>query len=313
MCVGAVRVERSNSKGPTVKSTLAKINHTIWELRREIQRQPGNATLKRDVVRFFHESRSYVEKRDGIPEEERSFLLLQQRESICCFLIHGAGGTPAEMRELGMYLFQQGFTVYAMRLPLEISHDASARRLAGTKARRSNRRRKKKVIEVNSWGVNLSEAEIVLDTLLTYNANTYVIGFSFGGTIALNLAEKYPLKGAILIAPALYVVKSGRYLTFQFARKVIPAAARSIAPREYTVLELMELTRSHLREIPIPICVIQATDDPVISSKGFSLLRSKSRNQKSRFHILPRGGHLLIDDEITRDVFKICGDFIKEM
>ncbi len=313
MCAGAVQVEISNSKEPTVKNTLAKINHTIWELRREIQRQPGNATLKRDVVRFFYESRSYVEKRDGIPEKERSFLLLQQRESICCFLIHGAGGSPAEMRGLGSYLFRQGFTVYAMRLSLEISPDVSARRLTATKTRGGNRRKKKKEAEVNNWGVNLSEAEIVLDTLLTYNANTYVIGFSFGGTIALNLAEKYPLKGTVLIAPALYVVRSGRYLAFQLARKVAPVAARSIAPREDTVLELIELTRSRLREIPIPICVVQAGDDPVISSKGFTLLRSKSSNQKSRFHFLPRGGHLLVNGEITQDVFSICGDFIKEM
>lgn len=313
MCAGAVWEERSGCKDPTVKSTLAKINHTIWELRREVQQQPGNSTLKRDIVRFFYESRSYVEKRDGIPEEERSFLLLQQRESICCFLIHGAGGTPAEMRELGAYLFRQGFTVYAMRLPLEISPDASARRLTGKKTRGGDSRKRKKVIEVNNWGVNLSAAEIVLDTLLTYNENTYVIGFSFGGTVALNLAEKYPLKGAILIAPALYVVRSSRYLAFQLARKVMPAAARNIAPREDTVLELMELTRSRLREIPIPICVIQACDDPVISSKGFALLRSKSRNQKSRFHFLPRGGHLLINGEITQDIFRTCGDFIKEM
>ncbi len=313
MCAGVVPVGLPSSKEPTVKNTLAKINHTIWELRREIQRQPDNSTLKRDVVRFFFESRSYVEKRDGIPEEERSFLLLQQRESICCFLIHGAGGSPAEMRELGAYLFRQGFTVYAMRLPLEISPDASARRLAGTKTHGGDRRKKKRETEMNNWGVNLSEAEIVLDTLLTYNANTYVIGFSFGGTIALNLAEKYPLKGAILIAPAIYVVRSGRYLAFQFARKVAPAAARSIAPREDTVLELMELTRSRLREIPIPICVIQAGDDPVISSKGVALLRSKSSNQKSRFHILHRGGHLLINGKITQDIFSVCGDFIKEM
>lgn len=296
-----------------MKSTLAKINQTIWELRREVRRRPDNAVLKRDLVKFFHESRHYAERRDGIPEEQRSFLLLQKRESICCLLIHGAGGSPSEMRELGEHLFQQGFSVYAMRLPLEVSPDASARRPAAARAWWKNHRSMKNGIEVNRWNVSLSESEIVLETLLTYNPNTYVIGFSFGGTIALNLLGTHAPMGTILISPALYVVRSGRYLLFQFARKLLPPAARSVAPREYTVLDLIERTRMRLRSIETPVCVVQAVDDPLISPKGFAFLKSRSRNPKSRFHLLPRGGHLLTSGEDQQEVFDICRDFIREI
>ncbi len=296
-----------------MKSTLAKINQTIWELRREVQRRPDNAILKRDLVKFFHESRHYAERRDGIPEEERSFLLLQKRESICCLLIHGAGGSPSEMRGLGEYLFQQGFSVYAMRLPLEISPDASARRPAAARAWWNDHRGGKNDIEVNRWNVSLSESEIVLDTLLAYNPHTYVIGLSFGGTIALNLLGTHAPMGTILISPALYIVKSGRYLLFQFVRKVLPPAARSVAPREYTVLDLVERTRMRLQSIEAPVCVVQAADDPIISQKGFAFLKARLQNPKSRFHLLPRGGHLLISGENQQEVFDICGDFIREI
>ncbi len=296
-----------------MKSTLAKINQTIWELRREVRRQPDNGALKRDLVKFFHESRYYAERRDGISEEQRSFLLLQKRESICCLLIHGAGGSPSEMRGLGEYLFRQGFSVYAMRLPLEISPDASARRPAAARAWWNNHRGKKDSIEVNRWNVSLSESEIVLDTLLAYNPNTYVIGFSFGGTIALNLLGTLAPMGAILICPALYIVRSGRYLLFQVARKLLPPAARSVAPREYTVLDLIERTRLRLQSIEAQVCVVQAVDDPLISPKGFAFLKSRSQNPKSRFHLLPRGGHLLITGENRQEVFDICGDFIREI
>jgi len=310
---GAAARKRVHEGIVDVKSTLAKINQTIWELHQEVQRRPGNMVLRRDLIKFFHESRHYTERRDGIPEEERSFLLLQQRESICCLLIHGAGGSPSEMRELGNYLFRQGYTVYGMRLPLEISPDASARCPAETGPWWRDRRGRKNGIEVNPWNVSLAESEIVLDTLLTYNASTYIIGFSFGATIALNLLGTHTPVGTILIAPTIYVVRSGRYLLFQVVRKVLPAAARNLAPCEDTVLELIERTRMQLKSIEVPVCVVHAEDDPLVSPRSLEFLRSRSRNPKSRFHLLPRGGHVLISGENAREVFDICGDFIKEV
>jgi carboxylesterase len=279
-------------------------------MHQEVRRQPDNAILRRDLVKFFHESLHYAERRDGIPEEDRSFLLLQKRESICCLLIHGSGGSPAEMRGLGEYLFQQGFTVYAMRLPLEVSPDAGARRTDGSGAPLGGRGG---AVDVNSWGVNLSGAEIVLETLLAYNPNIYTIGFSFGGTIALNLLDRFAVKGAILIAPAVFVVRSGRYLAFQLVRKLLPAAARRIAPREDVVIDLMERTRSRLQAVQAPICVIQASDDHMISSKGLSFLQSVSRNPKSRFHLLPRGGHQLVTGAESDEVYGLCSAFIREV
>ena len=295
-----------------MKSTLAKINQTIWELRQEVRRQPGNAVLRRDLVKFFHESMHYAERRDGIPEEERSFLLLQKRESICCLLIHGAGGSPGEMRELGNYLFRQGFTVYAMRLPLEIPPDASARRTLESRPW-WNGRRKKNAIDVNHWNISLSEAGIILDTLLAYNSSTYLVGFSFGGTVALNLLNTYTPMGVILIAPAIFAMRSGRYLFFQFVRKVLPPAARNVAPRENTVLDLIERTRRRLKSIEIPVCAVQASDDQLVSPKGITFLKSRAHNSKSRFHLLPSGGHLLISGDTGHEVFDICGDFIREV
>jgi esterase/lipase len=297
-----------------MKNTLAKINHTIWELRQEIARHPDDGVLKREMVQFFFESRYHVERRDGVAEEDRSFLLMQEREAICCFLIHGAGGSPREMRELGRFIFQQGFTVYAMRLPLEIPPDAAARRIVGSSSRaKKHRLRRTGGEEVNGWSVCLSESAIVLDTLLSYNTNTYVIGFSFGGTLALNLLAMREVKGTILIAPALFAATTGRSLAFQFARKILPVAVRRMAPREHTVLELMERTRSGMQPIDAPICVIQAADDPLVSTRGFALLKSASRNAKARFLLLPSGGHLLIAGEHARDVFVNCTDFIREI
>jgi esterase/lipase len=297
-----------------VKNTLAKMNHTIWELRQEIKRHPDSAVLKREMVKFFFESRHSVERRDGVPEEERSFLLLQERDAICCFLLHGVGGSPREMRELGSYLFQQGFTAYAMRLPLDIPPDAAARRIVGSSARgRKHILGRRGGDGVNGWSVCVSEASIVLDTLLSYNPSTYLIGFSFGATIALNLLSIHPVKGAILIAPALFPVSSGRSLAFRLVRKMLPVAARRMAPRQSTVLELVERTRADLGPIETPICVMHAADDPIVSAKGLAALKAASRSALSRFVLFESGGHVLIGGERAREVFASCADFIKQI
>ena len=81
-----------------MKDTLARIDHSVWELGKLVAKHPESITLRADFLKFFHESRIFVERKAGGPDADRSFLLLQDHEALCCLLLHGAGGTPAEMR-----------------------------------------------------------------------------------------------------------------------------------------------------------------------------------------------------------------------
>lgn len=318
--MGAGRVICCNrdflSERSRLSDTLEKINQSVWELQQKLENNPDNHALRKDLVKFFHESRLFIERKAGVPEKERSFLMLQEREAICCFLIHGTGGTPDEMRFLADSLYSQGYTVYAIRLPIDPKSVDSGfgdflRGRFGNGNRKGNNGNH--VRNRSTWSVSLSQSEVVLDTLLSYSKSTYVIGMSFGGTLALNLLRKFPVKGTILISPGLFPTRSNRYLFFRLWQKVLPSLAKEIAPVKTTIIELIEKTRSEFAPVNDPILVIQAVDDPVISSKGLNFLKRHSTNPKSKFVWLRDGGHVLIRGSRAEEVAKLCADFIKKV
>ncbi|MEE8590248.1 MAG: hypothetical protein V3T35_02900, partial [Spirochaetia bacterium] len=96
-------------------------------------------------------------------------------------------------------------------------------------------------------------------------------------------------------------------------RKIAPPVARRLAPLEDTMLELMERTRANAVLIEQPLLVMQAKDDPVLSMKGFEMLRSLARNPRSTFVEFEHGGHVLVTSENAPEVFNRCSDFIKEV
>ncbi|MCD6380665.1 alpha/beta fold hydrolase, partial [bacterium] len=256
----------------------------------------------------------YIERKNNIPMEKRSFLLLQEHKAPACILIHGAGGSPAEMRGLGDYLYNLGFTVYAIRLPLQINKGNKGlkdymrglfhgiRDYDGTKRRATNR---------NTWSACLSESEIVLDTLLDYSADTAVIGFSFGGLIALNLMKKFDINRTVLLSPALFLRDRGN-LFFQYILKGTPGLAKRIDPTKYTIAEFIQRTRSQTKTIKQAFLVVQSIDDPVLSLKGYAFLKRHSNNRKSEFVLLEKGGHIIVKEEKAEEVFKLTGRFIRK-
>ncbi len=298
------------------KDTLARIGHSVWELKKRLDENPRDVELRRDFLQFFHSSRMYVEQRNGVQREDRSFLLLQERESPLCILIHGAGGSPDEMKGLGEHLFDRGYTIYGISLPMsKSSRDSQGgdSTRGGLFRRRTGNWKTGSLRGYDQWSICLSETEVVLDALQSYSPNTYIIGFSFGGTIALRVLDKYPVKGAVLISPVLFAVKTGRYLVFQAMRKIVPAAARTVAPREDTILEFMEMTRKSINPLTKPVLVLQASRDPMVSTRGFYLLKRKLEHSKSRLVLLDSDQHVLVAGEESRKVFRLCSDFLKKI
>ena len=298
-----------------MKDTLARINHSVWELNKLIAKNPDSFSLRTDFIKFFHESRVFIERKKSIPEADRSFLMLQQREALCCFLLHGAGGSPAEMRSLGDHLFKTGYTVYGMRLALDTDGNNSSR--AASSGRRLSwsgfkKQGKAKPKSGFNWERCLADAEIVLGALLTFSPNTYAVGFSFGGTVALNLLQEFPLKGAVLIAPALFPVQDGRYVAFRVVRAVAPFAAKGITPREYALLEFLKKTRASLKTVQQPILVIHGAREKIVSSKSLHYLKGIATNPKSRFELLDSDRHVLVKGDDAAAVFRLCTDFLRE-
>jgi esterase/lipase len=297
---------------------LERINQAVWELKEEVRLNPEIYDYRKDLLRFWTDSRIFIERRGGVPEPQRSFLMIQDRESAGCLLIHGAGGSPEEMRPLAEYLFRQGFTVLCIRLPLDPDYSDTGF-AAYTKAIFSRDRGKGRnghgAYGEGSWSACLAQSELALDTLLAYSPDSYVAGFSFGGTIALNLMQKFPVKGAVLLSPGLFPMSGTRFAMFWAARRFMPGLTKKAMPVRCMMLDMIERTRSNLGSGPIdtPILVIQAADDPVISARGYQFLQKRASSPKSKFVLLANGGHVIIRGEGSDKVYSYCGDFIKSV
>jgi carboxylesterase len=250
-----------------------------------------------------------------VPEPQRTFLKMQEREAVGCLLIHGAGGSPEEMRQLADHLFGLGFTVLGIRLPLDPGYSDAGfiEYVRAVFSRRGRTGRNGSRNDVASWSECLAQTEVAMETLLAYSPDSYVAGFSFGGTLALNLIQKYPLKGAMLISPALFPVGGTRFAMFWSARRFMPGLTRKVMPVRNMMLDMIEMTRTGLGTGPIdiPMLVIQAADDAVVSARGYQFLQKKAASPRSKFVLLARGGHVLVTGEESRKVFDYCGDFIK--
>lgn len=292
---------------------IEKVTYSIWELKEEIRRNPDNHDAGAELLKYFLKSRVYIERKNNVPEEKRSFLLLQDKKAPACMLIHGAGGTPAEMRGLGDYLYGLGFTVYAIRLPLEIDERSRGLRdyTAKILSRKSDSKTtKRRATNRNTWSACLSESEIVLDTLLDYSADTSVVGFSFGGLIALNLMVNLDIKKTVLISPAIFPRDHGNFL-FPLLLKCAPGVAKRIDPVGYTMAEFIQRTRAGIKRIDQPFLTVQSIDDPVVSLKGYAFLKRRSKNRKSEFVLMDKGGHVVLSGDKEGEVFKLAGKFLK--
>ncbi len=298
-------------------NTLERINQAVWELTEQVRLNPESYDYRKDLLNFWTDSRIFVERRDGVPEPQRSFLMLQKREAVGCLLIHGAGGSPEEMRPMARHLFRQGFTVLGIRLPLDPNYsDTGFAEYARAILSKGGGKGGDGCCGKNgggSWSACLAQSEVALDTLLSYSPDSYVAGFSFGGTIALNLMQKFPVKGTILLSPGLFPMGGTRFAMFWAARRFMPGLTRKAMPVRSMMLDLIERTRSNIGTGPIetPMLVVQAADDPVISARGYQFLQKRAASPKSKFVLLGRGGHVIIDGEGSGKVFDYCGDFIK--
>ncbi len=296
--------------------TLERINQAVWELKEQVRLNPEIYDYRKDMLDFWTDSRIFTERREGVPEPQRSFLMMQKKESVGVLLIHGAGGSPEEMRPMAEYLFRQGFTVLGIRLPLDPNYSDTGF-VEYTRAifsKSGGKRGNGRGVNGNgSWSACLAQAEVALDTLLAYSPDSYVAGFSFGGTLALNLMQKFPVKGTILLSPGLFPMSGTRFAMFWTARRFMPGLTKKAMPVRCMMLDMIERTRSNIGSGPIdnPILVIQAADDPVISARGYQFLQKRSSSPRSKFILLSGGGHVIIGGEGAAKVFGYCGDFIK--
>lgn len=258
-----------------------QINRTIWEIRQLVEKNPKDFELRRELLRTHFLQRFEFDRSHHIPRDDRSFLFLQDDRAPGCLLLHGGKGSPAEMRDLGNFLYSKGFTVVCPRFSRVDLKERPA-----------------------SWESWVTLADSIYSTLADYSKKTMVIGLSLGGLAALVLSKVRPIPAMVLLAPAVVPKVSPRERLLLLAQRLIPAVSSRLSGWEGEVFRATEVLRKEDRQIASPTLVLQARDDRVLSTRGLKLMRRWLTHADSEVVLLPQGSHALTRGKSKDEVFE---------
>ena len=235
-----------------------------------------------------------------------------------CLLIHGFSGSPGEIRLLGQYLSNQGYTVLGIRLP---GH--------GTRIEDLNR------ITWQDW------ANAVLDGWHILSAQTeqvFLVGFSMGGALALQLAPILPAAGLICLSTPYELGPDSRMNFFTIFSNIISYASQGPSDCELEnqaedhfsyekyplkgliqLVRLLESMRESLPEIKTPTFLIHSQNDigippqnmeRIVQALGTPLPEIRTLLLKNSGHVVTRDCDKdLVFEEIHRFIQDVMGSY----
>ena len=226
-------------------------------------------------------------------------------------LVHGFTACPAEVRPLGEYLHQRGYTVSAPLLP---GHNTSPQDM--------NRKR---------WHDWTNTVEQAYQELKAKCDRVFVCGESMGGLLTLYLASEHPeLAGIVVYSTALRIVNHDstmlqarllhRFIVCVEKQDREPSAADA-RWRGYTVNPIPALVqlgnlqnevRQRLPRIHQPLLIIQGRLDKSIDlQSGEIILREVGSTQKE-LHWLDNSTHCVILDCEWEQAAELTWNFIQK-
>ena len=225
-----------------------------------------------------------------------------------CLLLHGFTSTPQEMRPLGQFLKDSGFTVHGVLLA---GHGTRVEELHATHWR--------------DWYHSAYEGWQALQSSC---ARVFVIGQSLGGALALHLAAHVPLAGVVALSTPLVtdvrLLWLARILKFvwPYRKKGLSnihdpeALAARVAYRytpnrsnEQVVLFLRHLSED-LPEVHTPALLMHSRHDQTVDPATMPRIFERLGAQDKQMIWLENSGHVVTVDYDRQLVYAAVEGFI---
>lgn len=215
-------------------------------------------------------------------------------------MIHGFGGNVGEVQPLCQFLSEKG---YRVKSPTLRGHTGRRRDLRG--------------VSYQDW---IRDVEECLLDLKGECKKVYLIGFSMGGLIAINLASRYKVDGAVTINTPIYywdlrrialnIIEDIRKGNFHYIRRYFKSTGSVTLSALFNFWLLLQRTKPSIGQVKCPFLVIQALDDDTVrnQSAGYIFRNVASREKELKYY--DSGGHLILRSTSAGRVMKDIGEFL---
>lgn len=234
------------------------------------------------------------------PAELKKGFFIDKGGDEICLLIHGFGGTPAELWLLAGALSETGISVSGICLA---GHGGDFAAMERSSCR--------------DW---MASAESEYQRLAKSYKKIYVMGLSMGSLIALRLAQLHEPAGIVLLSPPLILrEKRARFAwMLRFFMRSIPCGSAGLPDgNEKYLVGLDEIpVRSTaqfvkfdrfvirgLKQVRAPLLAILSDKDQIVAPESMELLLGSVSSPDKKGVVLHESGHLLPLDCEREKVF----------
>jgi carboxylesterase len=229
---------------------------------------------------------------------------------VAALLLHGFTGSPQSLKDLGSFLSERGISVSAPRLP---GHGTTWQDLS---ARTSS-----------EW---TAEAERAFERLASSHDEVFIVGLSFGVSVAVNLIAHHPGRIAGLTSLAGFIWTGDPRARFapiiRRLVKVLPGVGNDIADPSgleiayehlptaatHEMLKFIRRARAELPEVDCPTLIIHSRNDHTAVPRNAEIIAQEVGASDVQMEWLDRSYHVVTLDYDRLDVFQRTFDFINE-
>lgn len=252
-----------------------------------------------------------------IIETTEPFFLLGDPTKPACLLIHGFTGAPKEMRLMGEYLHQHGYTCLGIRLTGHATEPEAMIRSRYT-----------------DWMASVEDGYHLLRGV---SQDIFFIGLSMGGVLSLLMSTKLRVRGVVAMSapftlprdyPIWMLKLVSVFKKFNPKGKGKPGSGwfdkdayreqvsypqnpiRSTAELKKLILEM----RAALPNVHPPVLLMHSKDDAYVLPENVERIYEGLSNAKERTKLYVSGsGHVVTKDAARQQVFESALEFIQRI
>lgn len=244
-------------------------------------------------------------------------MLLGDRSKPACLLIHGFTGTPKEMRWLGDYLHEKGYTCLGVRLAGHATDPEDMIRSNWT-----------------DWTASVEDAYSLLKTV---SDRIFLVGLSMGGILSLLMSAKLEVNGIVAMSTPYKLPDDPRLRHIDWISKIVAYMPKSdeepgagwfdkeafkehVSYPQNPVRSIGQLNillgemRAALPLVNVPVLLVHSKDDRYVQPGHMELIFADLKNASDKTKLYITGsGHVVTRDAARRQVFESVLEFIQRV